>query len=552
MRIQNNIIALNSVRNYTINGRNISSVMEKLSSGFRINRAGDDAAGLAISEKMRAQIRGLNRASMNCQDGISLVQSADGALTEVHAILHRMRELSIQAANDINAQDDRQAIQNEIDQLVSEIDRISMTTSFNNMTILDGSLQNGKYIASVSGGNISGLHLLNAYDDGGNSLLIDGLSAIAVTGGSHFDMTFDFAFPPSIGTPGDPPLATGGVLDLDRAGPTVLDITLGEDILVAIGRAPDPAAFPLSVVVNSGDTANIIAGNVRDMLRTALGHDWVVTATGSRVNVTHRFVGDFGGDGDNSGIMIAANPETMGAAMDIWEEASAEWNLTSGNNVVGTAGRDVQVRISGEAANFEALNLHEWQAGNAENPEEGWLRGRDTILNLAHGEMATDAADADHDTQFWFRIDDASVSSGAIISTRQGSELTLQVGANAGYPQTLRVSIPQLSAMTLGVADLRMFTHADSQLAITAIDGALQIVTDVRAELGAVQNRMEHTIANLETVAENLTEAESRMRDADIVREMMIFTKQNILLQSSQAMSAQANSIPQGVLRLLG
>ena len=518
MIIRNNIPAINTLRNNGINGGNTAKALERLSSGLKINRAGDDAAGLAISEKMRAQVGGLNRASLNSQDGISLVQSADAALSEVHSILHRMRELSIQAANDVNQAVDRMAIQNEIDQLISEVDRISMTTEFNGMTILDGSLNSGKYIKTVSGSNITGLSLLNAHDADGRSTLVNGLTSISVEAGAQFSANFDFSLPHM-----NEPYVMGGVVQVS----SVLQIALSDDIALTAGLAT-PAFY--AIAVNAGDTAPIIAGNVRAALAEALAPDWTVIASGPRVSVVHNFAGEF-----SEGISIEADPSPWDPGM---------WTTSPfSENVTGTEGRDVVIRVDGEIADLSLTNTHSW----ANVPEDGSLRGRDTLLNLRIGT----GDDEGHRYQFLFRLIDPTISSGAIVSTRDGSDLTLQVGANTGYAQTVRVGIVQLSTAALGISELSMLSHADAQNAISAIDGATQIVSDQRAVLGAIQNRLDHTIANLDTVAENLAEAESRLRDADMAKEMMEFTKHSILLQSSQAMLAQAYNLPQGVLQLL-
>ena len=515
MIIQHNIPAENSFRNMAVNNKGTAKALEKLSSGFRINIAGDDAAGLAISEKMRAQVKGLNRASANSQDGVSLIQSADGALQEVHAILHRMRELSIQAANDVNQQVDRQAIQNEIDQLVKEVDRISATTEFNKMTVLDGSLSRGKYVKSVSGSNVSGVALIDQHS------AIDGLTSIAVVGGTKFDCNFDMSFPLN-----NEPYSSMGVVQLPG---TILNIEIGDDIALAAGLQT-PAEY--AVAVNVGESAAVIAGNVRDALSAALGHDWSVTATGPSLRVAHNLVGEF-----DPGIKITADP------MDIWEPGEWDTSDMPADNVSGTQGSDVLVLIDGEEADFSRINAHDWD----NEPEPGHLRGRDTLLNLVVGDDPEEA----HRNQFTFKIDDATRNSGAIIATRNGRELTLQVGANTGYEQTVRISVGGLGAKALGISELRMFTHQEAQNGLASIDIAVQMVSDQRAELGAVQNRLEHTIANVDTVAENLQDAESRLRDADMAKEMMAFTKFSILHQSSQAMLAQSMNIPQGVLQLL-
>ena len=524
MIVQNNISAINTFRNMAANVKETAKSNEKLSSGRRINRSADDAAGLAIREKMRAQVNGLGRASANSQDGISLIQSADGALSEVHSILHRMRELSTQAANDINEQVDRQAIQDEVDQLVREIDRIAFTTEFNKMTILDGSLSNGKYIKSISGSNISGLTLNNPFQ------AVNGLTTISLEGGQKFDTIFNFEFPRN-----NAPYTINNIVQ--EEGQTVLGINISADIALAAGidtsGMPNaPAAF-YAVSVNAGETAEIIAGNVSSMIQAALGKDWSVTATGANMTITHKFVGEF-----SEGIQITADP------VDFWEPGGG-WDTTGPtDNITGTQGKDIIVRIDDGVADFSRVNTSAWE----NEPEEGGLRGRDTLLNLVLGDGTDEFV---HREQFTFKIDDATISTGAIIATQTGRELALQVGANVGYLQSARIGISSLNATSLGISALNMFSHENAQLALSAIDIASQLVSDQRAALGAIQNRLEHTIANLDTVAENLLQAESRISDADMAKEMMGFTKYSILTQASQAMMAQANNLPQGVLQML-
>ena len=541
MIIQNNIPALNTFRQMGVNIKGTSKALEKLSSGLRINRAGDDAAGLAISEKMRAQVRGLNRASDNAQDGISLIQSADSALQEVHAILRRMRELSIQAANDVNERVDRQAIQDEINQLIKEIDRISATTEFNKMTILDGSLSTGKYIKAVSGFNVSGVSLTNPNE------AVNGITSIAVTeSGDYFNMTFDFSLDNQSYA-----VMNGKVQNGYGA---VINITISNDVAISAGLTPPVSA---AVSVNEGDTENTITGNIRDLLTEQLGESWKITSAGGKLNIEAKYIGRFGcaavGEGWAGAFQITAVPD------EIFE--TSEWRtgdiclggIPATDNVSGTIGRDMTVAVDGEPAKFTNSNFMEWtgRSANIHSPliseTTGILRWKDAYnrLYLYDGEVSS------HNTQFSFKIDDPSRLSGAIIATRDGRELTLQIGANTGYAQTARVAVGSLSAVSLGVSELNMHTHQDAQNAIASVDGAIQIISDQRAELGAVQNRLEHTIYNLDTVSENLQDAESRLRDTDMAKEMMKFTKNSILLQSSQAMIAQANNLPQGVLQLL-
>lgn len=399
MRINNNVMALNAHRQLSINQTNASKSMERLSSGMRINRAGDDAAGLAISEKMRGQIRGLKQAMRNAQDGISLIQTAEGALNETHAILQRMRELATQAATDTNTLTDRKEIQKEINQLLDEIDRIGNNTEFNTQKLLDGSYSGKKF------------HI-GANEDQGMDINISNMKTtvlgVAGTGGSA--------------TP-----ATG---DLQGVSFTAVTAgTVGNSIEIEFVN-PESNGASLSVSVSENKiTVNLATNDSGD-----------ITSTASEI------VSAINGDGNAKALVTASG---------------------TGSEAVSTG----------------SVTL----TGGADASTGGYLAS-----------LKVDNVDAD--------------------TTTTGGVLT-QDGANA---------------------------------AITNINKAIEQVSAERSKLGAIQNRLEHTIANLGTSAENLQAAESRIRDLDMAEEIMSFTKNQILQQAATAMLAQANMAPQSVLQLLG
>ncbi len=380
MRINNNIMALNAHRQLTINQGAAAKAMEKLSSGLRINRAGDDAAGLAISEKMRGQIRGLKQAIRNAQDGISLIQTAEGALTETHAILQRMRELAVQAANDTNTSVDRAELQKEINELLDEIDRIADTTQFNTKNLLDGTFSGTFHIGANQGQNI----VLSI-----DSMRTDNLGEAPGT-------VYEASDPVTYGT-------------------------------------TDFSGSPASFVVRVGSTDTTVT----------LDSDYT----------------------DQAGVVAAINTQLAGTGVTAYDTSGA---------IVLRSTRQFQ-------------------------------SGPDTS-NLVDATATTG-------------------TTGALIST-------------------LRVD-PETS--TSG----GVLTQADADAAITAINNAIEQVSAERSKLGAYQNRLEHTIANLGVSAENLQAAESRIRDVDMAQEMMTFTRYQILQQASIAMLAQANVAPQSVLQLL-
>ncbi|TCL36117.1 flagellin [Anaerospora hongkongensis] len=383
MIINHNIAALNTYNRLSSNNTNTSKSLEKLSSGLRINRAGDDAAGLAISEKMRGQIRGLDQAGRNAQDSISMIQTAEGALNETHSILQRMRELAVQAGNDTNTKVDRGEIQKEINALTDEIDRIANTTEFNTQKLIDGS-KKGLVEAAASETNIQL-----------NTRAKIGISSASVTN-----------------------IAESGTIIITR-----------------------------TLVSGTATAGSFTIGKADSTLTAAWASNTTVTFGGSTI--------------------------TLDGSLD----------------------------------------------------------------NLAVGESIT-----------------LSVKKAVAASTAVGNSFSMQIGANSG--QSILVGMNSMKATDIGVRNskaeaLDVSSYDKATAAVSTINDAIELVSAERSKLGAVQNRLEHTINNLGTSSENLTAAESRVRDVDMAKEMMNFQKNNILSQAAQAMLAQANQQPQGVLQLL-
>lgn len=399
MRIQHNIMAMNAYRNYNNNTSALSKNLEKLSSGYKINRAGDDAAGLAISEKMRAQITGLKAASKNVKDGVSLVKTAEGALQEVHDMLNRMDSLATQSANGTYDDPvDRNNLQKEVDSLRSEIDRIADSSNFNGLNLLDGSLYSGTSVA--------------------------------------------FA-----GTAGTDKIAVNGT------------ITAGS--YEAKDGTTKQLTFKFAVDTGTNDTAA------------------TVDDTGA-VTITLK----------------------KGA------EATADEINKAIRNATGATGDD-------KAAIEKALKSVTF-SGTTE------MKGTGEGIQNAAG-TATD---------------------------KTGS-LTLQIGDTADKFNKLKVNVGDMHAKGLGIDKVDISSQTGAANAIQSIKDAINTVSSTRGDLGAIQNRLEHTQNNLSVMTENIQDAESTIRDTDVADEMMAYTKNNILVQSAQAMLAQANQVPQGVLQLL-
>lgn len=401
MRIQHNIMAMNAYRNYANNTSALSKNLEKLSSGYKINRAGDDAAGLAISEKMRAQITGLDKAQDNAKDGISLVQTAEGALTEVHDMLNRMYELAEQSANGtFEDGTDRKQLQKEVDQLKSEINRIADSANFNGIKLLDGSM-------AANG-----------------TTKINGVAAASTAG---------------------------------------VDVNIMADSLFGKNDARSELKFSLTAVSSASDVGVVVK---------------------------------------KDGVTISLQKGKEYSAADI--QALLVKAKSSGNDVTEDMMKSVQ---------------------NATVTGTGVTNG----------------------TKDWKTL---SASSATAVANN-GKPLTLQIGDTSDSFNQLKVGIKDCHIDALGLTDMKIGDQDSAAKALDKIKSAINYVSDVRGTLGATQNRLDHTINNLSVMQENIQDAESTIRDTDVADEMMAYTKNNILIQSAQAMLAQANQVPQGVLQLL-
>lgn len=467
MRINHNIAALNTLRQLSANNINTSSSLAKLSSGLRINSAADDAAGLAISEKMRAQISGLDQASSNANDGISLLQTAEGALSETHSILQRMRELAVQASNDTNTTADREEIQKEIDELTAEVTRISSDTEFNTKKLLDGSagLKTTMTLEQVNGADVNWM---------------------SIVGGS-----------------GD--TSTGTVAITEATAAT--NATTG--VLTITGAGADTRNF----VINGYTITYTVAGT------TAADN---ATAMAAAINLVSDKIGVTATDNGAAGLTLTSTG-AVGSADTITYSGGANTFLVAATPTTTVAGTDATVTGADLTGNYIA-------SGNSIKVVQGVYAGLELKLNGAV--MSATAAQND-----------------ATFTIDANNSLTLHIGANQG--QNTSISMNKMDAETLGIDNIDISTQEGAEAAITTIDEAITIVSSERAKLGAMQNRLEHTINNLGTSSENLTAAESQIRDVDMAKEMTEFTKNNILSQAAQSMLAQANQQPQSILQLL-
>ncbi len=521
MRINHNIAALNTYRQLTIGGNNATKAMEKLSSGLRINRAGDDAAGLAISEKMRGQIRGLEQASRNAQDGISLIQTAEGALNETHSILQRMRELAVQAASDTNVQVDRIEIQKEVDELAKEITRIANNTEFNTQKLINGGITDGnvgslKFHVGANAAQDITLSI-NAMDakslgvsrdlvtmSGSGAGIISKVTFDSVVGGGIVDdatITFNYTFTPAS-------LATAAEI---TATPNVEAMTALSSIneatlTIRIDGTDCTVSTDTLRELGAGGGIEALANVIRDAIDSA-DSAGTVSHDDSKLTITS------GSTGSTSSVEVTVTGDDAEAVM-------TAFGFTYGQSATGTeyVPASKTVTISSET-NTQVVSVAD-ETATSLSVTDGFFRGMTITLS---GENLSGLGAGDTVTV------DATVSA-ATAAVFSGGALQQAAVAEAG------IDVSSQSA---------------ASAAITTIQKAIETVSAERSKLGAYQNRLEHTIANLGTSSENLTAAESRIRDVDMAKEMMEFTKSSILTQAAQAMLAQANQQPQGVLQLL-
>lgn len=490
MVVQHNIMALNAYNRLSANNTSVSKNLEKLSSGYRINRAGDDAAGLAISEKMRAQITGLERASDNAQDGISLVQTAEGALTEVHSMLNRMVELATQSANGTydNATD-RANLQSELDALKSEVDRIASETNFNGIKLLDGSM----------GGGTSGVEITNAAG------------------------TFVLQAPEGVTIKFAAGSATGGDTALNAAwsGNNTLTLTIDVDAVVT----DETLAKALQDAAGAPDSAKGTKVTVKTRSAAASGAD-AVGATSAAAKYA-------------SVASTTSVNNTAGKSTKVTFESTVAGNRTS--TIAVTTGTGAEGATKAADTGNVGLNLTAGKTYSAADVNSMLAKAGADMTVTFDGELkGSDLAGLTYGTG-------GALAGGAGLAS--GGGLSLQIGDTAS--QRISVKVSNMSSSSLGLDAVNIGTENNAVNSIQAIKDAINTVSSTRSDLGAIQNRLEYTVNNLATTTENLTSAESRIRDTDMAKEMMAYTKNNVLSQAAQAMLAQANQQPQQVLQLL-
>jgi flagellin len=676
-------MAMNAYRNYNTNTSALAKNLEKLSSGYKINRAGDDAAGLAISEKMRAQITGLNAAQKNVKDGISLVKTAEGAMQEVQDMLNRMEYLATQSANGTYDNEvDRANLQKEVTALKSEINRIADSANFNGIKLLDGSLSNGtsgvsngapldmvavnnsdsvssaskdgqrpnaatgaEFVVTVgSGGTLAGLgsealtgalgsgtvsDLFDAFDEDGNQ--IDLTDSTAIASGDTVTVTLVAKQQGALGNTavgaltnaleGVTGVGTGKVaatdgtdIGSDTAGGTRAVYKVNFKDLSALqggekftignktfqftmdGSAAAPAGVDMMIDISGLDLKNGTKNAYKELKEKILN-----AVENAGIGLVGTGAGKFSLSSKNSGsnnpddFTLTITSNDKGLAANAFKDPQHDQNSLAfdvdfkpaevyANTGVGRHAQavydlgDIKVgdKITIGGKTIELIDKHD---ENAQKADAEVASGKLTLKEFKDKDMLNKAlqsmgykegrvevkgskifvqkSEADDTTAAaWSKglgkvtLEKGSGTDGSAAGEDKG--LTLQIGDTADSFNQLNVAIGDMHTKALGIDALNISNIEGAQGAIQTIKDAINNVSSVRGDLGAIQNRLEHTQNNLSVMAENIQDAESTIRDTDVAEEMMKYTKNNILIQSAQAMLAQANAVPQGVLQLLG
>lgn len=534
MLIRHNLSAMNTQRQYSIVGKMKKAHMEKLSSGYRINRAADDAAGLAISEKMRRQIRGLEQGIKNAQDGVSLCQVADGALSEVHDLVQRLEELSVRAANGTNSLSDRESLQRETSKILTEIDRIADATKFNDQNLFGGETYRG----------VSVFHIKPA---AGNAAANTRYGDFTVTGGTK-GIDFDFSgdvltikSSKALTVANTKPVATTNRIEVEKnvsANITLQNVNIdvsGSGSIDSKILVRGNAAFQIADDSTGNVTITLVGENT---LKSGVGCAGLQKNGGSGKliilgNGTLRAVGGergagIGGGVEKSASHIMISSGTVSATGGTWAAGiggghggvGSDINITSGA-VVAKGGSDANNIGNGYDKETNKIQIVDYvsKIGMRSRMVQG-------VTNSGGGQSAFTQTELPV-KRFW-------IQSGNEVSDR------------------MFVEIDAMNMRKLGLSGLDVTTKQGASKAMDAVDYALAYVTSMRSKIGAQQNRLEHTIANERNVVENTTAAESRIRDADMAQEMVGFSILNILLKTGESMLAQANKENQRVLALLG
>ena len=575
MRIQHNIMAMNAYRNYNTNTKALSGNLEKLSSGYKINRAGDDAAGLAISEKMRAQITGLDAAQKNVKDGVSLVKTAEGAMQEIQDMLNRMDYLATQSANGTYDDPvDRKNLQKEVNALKEEIDRIAESANFNGIKLLDGSLDSKATVGAAEPTAVEMTDEINrqaAVTQAVTAKFEIDLEGMVFNGGTSSAGTIQLTVGGATMTVSINGGTTGGPFEVKASGGATIGTAVTEirinNVTYSVSANGSKLTFTATSANYNGSTYNLDVSNISASV-----------GTGSNAGIGSVKPINQG----NSAWNTAAQNTVDGVRKQPQIEAQVKFTLTedmvkSGQMVIGgttitfddtktdaqSSGTTIGIKdfLSGKVELKEVADrLVAAMAGNS-NYAVGHTNGVITIQAKTgtNEDITTDASGKKLTEEGWSKN---LVTYGKADAGQAGAGLKLQIGDTSDEFNRLTVGVGDMhvkamtytddAGNTTSIADIDIGTQDGAQKAVDVVKNAINYVSGIRGDLGAIQNRLEHTGNNLSVMAENIQDAESTIRDTDVASEMMSYVKNNILVQSAQAMLAQANQVPQGVLQLLG
>lgn len=503
MIIQHNITAMNSHRQLSGNNSMLGKNLEKLSSGFRINRAGDDAAGLSISEKMRAQIKGLETATKNAKDGISLIQTAEGALTEVHSMIDRMATLATQSANGTYNSDQRSYMQDELNKLLEDIDRISEGTNFNGTKLLDGTLGGGA--------GRSGIPQLQK----------------SVKAGAEQNITITAA------TKATATMGNGFAKNTDNVAKFEVSYTqIAGDGTTTIKSVK----FEFAKNTEKADMAKAIMDNeeLKSLFDMKVDQD-KITFTAKEAGSKTAYVSKMTSTGSNANNNAKIDNGTAGAD----EKTQFGAAIAALGDTITIDGTTYELVADGQDAKEGNVAVIATKDGGAYDADNALLNLKNALSDRGIEYVGTDITHSHKSESYKY------------AAGKSGSGLSLQVGDTYEAANKIAVNIKSMSAAGLGIKGLDISSQASAGAAIDKISKAKEGVSAARSAMGALQNRLEHVINNLGVATENMAESESRIRDVDMAHEMMAFTKNNILTQAAQSMLAQANQLPQGTLQLL-
>lgn len=505
MRINNNISAVIANNQLSKTENKLSKSLERLSSGLKINRAADDPAGMAISQKMRTQIRGLSRASQNSLDGISVVETAEGALSEVASMLQRMRELAVQAGNDSYTEEDKGAIQQEAEALSTEIDRISKDTEFNKITLLDGSLDQKGYTNNSS---VKISTFSSSVDVAKYSITVDGIAAKAVAEGEAIDAATYSSLVKTSVTPGAPDELTS-----DAKGSIIINGT--------------------TITLEEGDTGQAVVEKLREGCEVA-GVKFLLVDVSAPLIPDEIENGGYKETTDTFNFQDTLKFVFVSEEYGSSEKIEISWSNPALSDLLGLPDTSTVVPTGKDA--IVKVNY----------TDEGFDKSA-TVSADGTKVMITDRNG--FSMELLVNVDTAVEGKNVELDITGAGTLTLQVGANEG--QIIDIKIPEISTCSLGIENLNYITSAGANKALEKLDAAISKVSAVRSQLGAYQNRLEHANGSLAISEENMTSALSRIEDVDMAEEMATYTQLNVLSQAGTSMLAQANDLPKTVLQLL-